>query len=131
MSDKTGLIKFSQVFMSPYGTKMWVGIEMSFDPEKGNMDSVFQETMAAVRDYGELAKQTAYNSEHYSTGHNINNSGVLPEIKVEKDPDPIFTNVSGILSSQSKEELETFRLVSTTNEILLEAYNKRHQELSK
>lgn len=127
--DKTGLIKFSQEFISPYGTKMWVGIEMPFDPEKGNMDSVFQETMSAVRDYGELAIQTAYQNEvnYQSTTDNR----TLPEIKVEKDPNPLLTNLSGIMFSQSKEELKTFRLVSTTNEILQEAYNKRHQELSK
>lgn len=131
-TDKTALIKFSQEFMSPFGTKMWVGFESPVDLT-GDMDLTFQfqKTMQIVRNWGELACQTDYQNNGNYQGPIASGTIPLPEIKIEKNTLSVMDNIDLIMSSPTLDDLKTYQFVASQNIHLLEAYNKRHQELSK
>lgn len=127
--NKTEIIKYSKECINGIGEKFWVGIERPFRTDiEDRMDS----GLRLIKDVQLLEEQAKQHGSSYYTNHQaINQSGQIPEIKVENPLDSLSIFLAHIEGAETLPELATFHILAKSTPQLQEAYNKRHQELSK
>lgn len=133
--DKTALIKYSQEFVTPYGTKLWVGVEQPI-VEGVDEDLQFQSILQQVRNWGELATQTSYQGQS-SPMSPPSAMDRIADIVIDRTPDSVKNKV---LEEQMMAEtclrkedgtggLLSWKKIVENNPALQPAYDKRMKEL--
>lgn len=134
--DKTAIIKYSQEFVTPYGTKAWVGFEMPVPADSPYLDDEFKEVLSKVRNWGELATQTSYQSQPL-TNTPITEFEKIADIAIDRTPQSVRDK---ILEEQMLKEdclrlpdgtggLLSWSTLVNSNPALRPAYDKRMKEL--
>lgn len=124
---KTGIVKFSKEFVTPTGTKEWVGLEMEYDMSTECPRDVLTNAKTIVEQW---------HKESNSQGllDNFNNfvpPGPPPIIQKQPEDRAIGLTPELITSCEDVVTLQSFYLlvVKSNRADLKEAYNKRKDEL--
>src|SRR5574342_36203 len=133
--DKTAIIKYSQEFVSPYGTKIWVGVERPI-VEGVDEDLQFQGILQQVRNWGELATQTSYEVEQPRT---IGNAAFekIADIAIDRTPQSVKNKIleeqmmkeTCLRGPDGKGGLLSWNKIVSANPALQAAYDIKYKEL--